>query len=109
MHISFDIEYVSDDSEFISSSVSLLELEDKILANVRFVNYRIDSNGNYIYKNNKIITRNGFIFLNYDMKPISEITFMSDKLNDLISKDSIIIGLEDIRLFYENNKICYTD
>lgn len=108
MNIPLDLQFISDESDFIPSSVSLLKLEDKILANVRFVNYRIDLNGNYIYKNDKIITRNGFIFLNFDMKPISEVTFMSDKLNDLISKDSTIIGLEDIRLFYENDKICYT-
>ena len=33
---------------------------------------------------------------------------MNDKLNDIPNKDSLILGLEDIRLFKNNNTIYYT-
>ena len=62
----------------------------------------------YIYKDEKIKTKNAYIFLNYDLKPISNINFMINNLDDLSSKDTNIVGLEDVRLFYDNNKIYYT-
>lgn len=103
-----DLIYNSPDPEFNPSSVALLEVGDKILANIRFVNYKIEPNGSYTYKNGKVMTKNAFVFLNYNMEPISEINFMSDTLDDITNKDTHILGLEDIRLYYENDKICYT-
>ena len=41
------------------------------------------------------------------MNPISTLTLMNDKI-DLPSKDVLILGLEDVRLFNDNNNICYT-
>jgi len=103
--ISLDL--TTSDLEFKPSSISLLKLDNKILANIRFVNYIIESNGSYTY-NNKVITKNAFMYLNYDMHPITDINFINDKLEDLLSKDVHIIGLEDIRLFKNDNNIYYT-
>ena len=102
----FPLDIITSDSEFIPSSVSLLKLQDKILANVRFVNYTINKDGSYKY-NGKIITRNAFMYLNDKIEPISELVFMNDKIN-LPSRDTLILGLEDIRLFNDTNKIYYT-
>ena len=82
--------------EFKPSSISLLKLKDKILANIKFVNYTID----------KIITKNAFIYLNYNCEIISELTFMNDKI-DLPNKDTIILELENIKLFNNNDKNYY--
>ena len=103
-----DLIYNSPDPEFNPSSIALLKVDNKILANVRFVNYKIEPNGSYTYKNGKVKTKNAFLFLNNVMEPISEINFMNDTLNDLTSKDTHILGLEDIRLFNNNDKIYYT-
>jgi hypothetical protein len=45
--------------------------------------------------------------LNYNCEPISELVFMNDTIN-LPKNNSYILGLEDVRLFYQNDKICYT-
>jgi len=96
------------DNDFKPSSISLLEINDKILANIRYVNYNIESNGSYTYKNGKVMTKNAYMYLNNELEPISSVNFMNDKLNDLSSKDSLILGLEDVRLFYNNGKVKYT-
>lgn len=106
-YFSLDLSY--SDIEFKPSSVSLLKLENKILANIRLVNYTIQSNGSYVmYNNDKVKTRNAFIYLNDEMQPISDINFMNDKLDDLTSRNSHILGLEDIRLFSDHKNIYYT-
>jgi hypothetical protein len=102
-----DLKSQCSDSEFKPSSISFLPLNNNILANVRFVNYKIEPNGSYTYKN-KVMTKNAYIFLNKELEPISSINFMNDKLSDISSKDSIILGLEDIRLFFNDGKINYT-
>jgi len=103
----FPLDIIYSESEFKSSSISLLELDNKILANIRFVNYKIEPNGSYTYKD-KVKTKNAFMFLNYDLQPISNVEFMNDKLDDLTCKDVHVMGLEDIRLYSDNNKIYYS-
>ena len=111
----FDIEAISPDTDYISTSTSLLKLDDKILANIRFVNYRIQSDGSYLmYEkgvlngNNKVKTRNAYIYYDLNMKPISELTFMAETISDIPSRDSTILGLEDVRLYKNQNTIFYT-
>jgi glycosyltransferase involved in cell wall biosynthesis len=101
-----DIMYDTE-SEFNPSSVSLLEIGNKILANIRLVNYKIDPEGRYIYKN-KVTTKNAFMFLNYKLEPISNVELMNETLSDLTNKNTHILGLEDVRLYSYNNKILYT-
>lgn len=103
----FPLDIIYTDTEFKPSSISLVELDNKILANVRFVNYKIEPNGTYTYKD-KVKTKNAFLFLNYNLEPISNLEFMNEKLDDLTSKNVEIMGLEDIRLYSDNNKIYYT-
>ena len=95
--------------DFHPSSVSLLKVEDKILANVRYVNYIYDpKTGHYEWKDKKYATtHNAFLFLNDDFKPITEMDFMEDPL-DIPRKDASMVGLEDIRLYSKDSKIYYT-
>jgi tetratricopeptide (TPR) repeat protein len=107
---------VDNDGDFIPSSTSLLKIDDnRILANVRFVNYRIQPNGGYLMSKNgvldpneKVKTKNAFMYFNDKMEPISELTFMDTNLTDLPARDVHILGLEDVRLYTLNNKIYYT-
>jgi hypothetical protein len=107
---------VENDGDFIPSSTSLLKLDDnRILANVRFVNYRIQPNGGYLMSKNgvldpneKVRTKNAFMYFNDKMEPISDVTFMETDVNDLPRRDVHILGLEDVRLYKLNNKIYYT-
>jgi len=107
---------VENDGDFIPSSTSLLKLDDnRILANVRFVNYRIQANGGYLMSKNgildpneKVRTKNAYMYFNDKMEPISDLTFMDGEINDLPKRDVHILGLEDVRLYKLNNKIYYT-
>lgn len=103
------------DKDYIPSSVSLLKMDDKILANIRFVNYRIQPNGSYfmskngkLYSDETVQTKNACMYYNFKMEPISNLTFMDDNLLDISKKNTIIHGLEDVRLYNLNNNIYYT-
>ena len=107
---------VENQGDFIPSSTSLLRLDNnKILANVRFVNYRIQPNGSYLMckdgvlsPHEKVRTKNAFMYFNDKMEPISELTFMDTELTDIPKIPVHILGLEDVRLYKLNDKICYT-
>ena len=110
-----DINVDYSDKDFIHSSTSLLNVGSSILANIRFVNYRIQKNGSYLMSKDgklssdeKVRTKNAFMYYNLKMEPISNLTFMEDELSDLPKKDTRILGLEDIRLYKLNEKIYYT-
>ena len=106
---------VNNYNDFIPSSTSLLKLDNKILANIRFVNYRIQKDGTYLMSKNGILsdnenvrTKNAYMYYNLKMEPISNLIFMNDNVVDLPKRDTTILGLEDIRLYKLNNKIYYT-
>lgn len=112
---SFDIEANSSDKDFIPSSTSLLQLKDKVLVNVRFVNYRIQSDGSYLMSKkgelssqNNVITKNAYMYYDLNMLPITELTFMEDTISDIPSKNCMIYGLEDVRLYKIADKVYYT-
>ena len=103
------------DKDYIPSSTALLKMGDKILANIRFVNYRIQSNGSYLmskngklYSDEQVQTKNAFIYYNLKMEPISNLIFMDDNVSDIPKKVTRILGLEDVRLYTLNNNIYYT-
>lgn len=111
----FDIEVSCPDKDFIPSSTALLKLDNTVLANVRFVNYRIQSDGSYLMSKdgelnskNNVITRNAFMYYDLNMNPISDLTFMEDSISDIPSRDCMILGLEDVRLYKSENKVYYT-
>jgi hypothetical protein len=112
---SFNIEVSCPNQDYIPSSTSLLQLNDVILANIRFVNYRIQEDGSYLmYQDgvlngeNKVKTRNAYMYYNLNMEPMSELTFMEDTVSDLISRNVSILGMEDVRLYKKDSTIYYT-
>jgi glycosyltransferase involved in cell wall biosynthesis len=96
---SFDIP-----SDFVKSTPSIVRRGNHLIVNVRYVNYRIDENGNYVNKPN-IITRNVISVLDISgpiWKVVQEFELKYDKTND-----GHYVGLEDIRLFVDGNRILY--
>ena len=90
--------------EFVSSTPSICMNNNKVYINTRFVDYRIDSNG--VYTNNKTITTKNII-TTFDIR---EPTWK--KCDEFILKynevyDSLYVGVEDIRLLMNDNKLYY--
>jgi len=95
---------ITADGTFVKSTPSMVKRGNHLIVNVRYVNYRIDDNGNYVNQAN-IITRNAIAVLDISIpqwKIIQEFELKYDT-----SKDEYYVGLEDIRLFISNNKILY--
>ena len=92
------------DGIFVKSTPSLVLRGNHLIVNVRYVNYRIDDQGNYVNKEN-ITTKNAIATLDIS-KPrwqiIDEFELDYDK-----SQDGHYIGLEDIRLFLEGDVLLY--
>lgn len=105
--------------DFKPSSIALLLCDDnKILANVRFVNYRITETGSYLMSkdgklspNHSVRTENGYIFFDNNFNAVSELKMMSNVLDDITpgpNTPSNILGIEDVRLYMDIYKnICY--
>jgi len=97
----------NDNTLFYSSSSCLIPnpFEDKngYLMNVRYVNYLIDNNGNYLNCDKYIITQNKYTKLSSDLKIIS------DEFLEFNFEDRRYIGVEDIRIFYDkySSKMLY--
>jgi tetratricopeptide (TPR) repeat protein len=107
------------DSDFRPSSVSLLVRPGKpLLANVRFVNYKILPNGSYEMMENGVYspghhvrTKNGWTYLDDSLQPADGVVMMNESgLLGLQKTDwTNIRGLEDVRLFMRGSgKIGYT-
>jgi hypothetical protein len=80
-------------TDFVSSTPSILCMKkDEYIVNVRFVNYTIDGNGNYVNKEN-IITHNVIAVLDSNGFILQE--FLLDYEREM---DGHYIGLEDVRL-----------
>lgn len=81
----------------------------RLLVNVRFVNYRIDDNGQYINQP-KVITRNimAVFDLNntYKWKKIDEFELKYNTEYDT-RNDNMYVGLEDIRLYSKYGSVEY--
>jgi tetratricopeptide (TPR) repeat protein len=84
---------------FNSSSSCLIpnpfENKNGYLMNVRYVNYLINNNGNYLNCDKHIITQNKYLELSIDFKIINE-NFLEFNF-----EDRRYIGIEDIRFFYD--------
>lgn len=100
-------------NDFVPTSTALIKYNNEILANVRYVNYRIQMDGSYLMSKNNVLsreekvrTKNGLIKLNNKMEPISNITFMFENIDSKLGKETNILGLEDVRLFTDmDNKL----
>lgn len=91
-----------DRSEFNSSTPSICILNNQFIINTRFVNYRIDDNGNYINRE-KITTKNVITVVNnINFEIITEFELKYDE-----TLDNVYVGLEDVRLFSNDGKLYY--
>ena len=90
----------NDNTLFYSSSSCLIPnpYEDKkgYLMNVRYVNYLIENNGNYLNCDKYIITQNKYIKMTSDFK------IVDDDFLEFNFEDRRYIGVEDVRIFYDN-------
>jgi len=99
-------------NDFIPTSTSLIKYNNEIMANVRYVNYRIQKDGSYLMSLNNVLsreekvrTKNAIIKLNNNMEPISKLTFMYENIDNKLKKETNILGLEDVRLFEIDNQL----
>ena len=79
--------------------------------NVRYVNYRIDENGNYVNRD-KISTINVLSVIDMGSPEDSDDEADWIKKDEFIlpydeSKDNIYVGLEDVRLYSQNEELLY--
>lgn len=89
---------ITDSGEYVSSTPSFVIKNAKLIVNVRYVNYRIDDNGNYVNQD-KIRTINAIavIDISRDVWEITkEFVLKYDTDND---ENNTYVGLEDVRLF----------
>lgn len=98
---------------FAASSISLVELYgDRYLGNIRYVNYTINDQGDYLTQNNETIkTLNACVVYDHHFNKLTDISFMKDNLHDLEHvkvETPRIIGIEDVRLFAYRSQIGYT-
>jgi glycosyltransferase involved in cell wall biosynthesis len=90
----------SDGVYFVPSTPSITLDGDKLVVNVRYVNYRINDRGGYENRDN-ISTKNVIARFNaatFERKSEDEFMWYDDSI------DNLYIGLEDVRLFYSNEK-----
>lgn len=88
--------------KFISSSSSILkkkEENDGYLLNIRCVNYRINEAGEYVGCEKNIISTYYLMELNKELHPKNNI----DKIFDLVDDGRVYIGVEDVRIFYNDD------
>jgi len=94
---------------YFPSSPSIIQDGDGYIYNIRAVNYKIRENGSYDVKDEKNIvrTRNFILKLDKDFNIISDFELGSDLsvLNPRYS--SHILGLEDVRVFSDNDNNKY--
>ena len=103
----YDYPNIKDNQGFLPCSASYIHYKGKDILNTRYVNYRLDASGKYIFNHpeNKIITQNVLSILDEKLKPIDYTIMSNPSENVFPSKSCNFHGLEDIRLFEHNNVI----
>ena len=80
---------------------SAISLDTYPLANVRYVNYKIQPDGSYVMPDGIVVTKNAYVNLES-----GEFSAMEEPL---VNFESHIRGLEDLRLYKNSNgKLCFT-
>ena len=95
---------ITADGTFVKSTPSLILRGNHLIVNVRYVNYRIDDNGNYVNQSH-IITKNAIAVIDIS-KPIWK-TVQEFELDYDKSNDGRYVGLEDVRIFLQKDSILY--
>jgi tetratricopeptide (TPR) repeat protein len=101
---------ISANSKFVSSTPSICLLSPtELCINVRYVNYKIDENGKYKYEEDTIHSKN--IITVFEMIDEDGQSEWKQTKQFLVKHDSfhdnVYVGIEDIRLYFENNKLYY--
>jgi glycosyltransferase involved in cell wall biosynthesis len=94
--------------EYQVSSCCVVPYQGRLLMNTRFVNYSIDYRGSYHMRSpdGHVKTRNGMVYLNSSYYPTEEVTMMKEEAGPIYPSN--IEGLEDVRLFYFQNKLRFS-
>ena len=90
--------------EYKASSCSIIPYQNKYICNVRYVNYIIERDGSYTVPDGIVKTKNYITYLN-EVFDFDDLTIMKE---NVATYPSNIEGLEDVRLFPFNDKICFT-
>jgi len=87
----------NEDIKFNSSSSCLIKNNNNngYLMNIRYVNYYITPNGNYLNCDKHIITINKYVELDHDLNVNSK----TEKLLEIKFEDRRYLGVEDVRIF----------
>jgi hypothetical protein len=95
--------------QYLNSSASYIYFQGKHILNTRFVNYSYTDEGLYSIRDkyNILHTKNVYSILNEDTFIPNEYKEMMDSSIELNSTNCYSHGLEDIRLFEYNGKICF--
>jgi hypothetical protein len=99
--------------DFLPTSTSILQKDGGYLLNIRYVNYRIQPDSSYLMMENGVLdgnhhlrTRNFTIQVTDDFVPITTLEEMHPNQGPRHNRN--IHGIEDIRLFYDNDTIRFT-
>lgn len=80
---------------------SAISLDTYPLANVRYINYKIQPDGSYVMPNGIVVTKNAYVNL--------ETLEFSAMEEPIVNFETHIKGLEDLRLYTDpNGKLCFT-
>lgn len=95
--------------QYLPSSASYIYFQGKHILNTRFVNYSYTPEGYYSIRDqyNILHTRNVYSYLDSDTFIPTCYKEMLDSTVELVSIDRYSHGLEDIRLFEYNGKLCF--
>ena len=101
-------------NNYICSSPAIIKYNNKIIVNLRYVNYRIQPDGSYMMyegdsflHHNDVKTLNGLIYMDNKYNILTNVSIFNEKLENTPTFATHIKGLEDIRLFEFKNKIHY--
>ena len=95
--------FLRDQPGFSMSTPSIVQItSDEIIFNVRFVNYHITDNGEYVNKD-KIVSQNVLYVLNKNDHSLKKHTLIQHNREH----DGLYMGLEDMKLFSHKNKLHY--
>jgi hypothetical protein len=102
MFSEFNAEVFGKNYSFIASTPSIVSMDNEFIVNVRFVNYRINSDGSYPWYDH-IVTLNKKLVFDHLLRLKS-----TTDVVDLNLTDRHYVGTEDIKLMNYNNEIYYT-
>jgi tetratricopeptide (TPR) repeat protein len=88
-------------NKFVSSSPCIIPFEDRYLMNLRYVNYKVGSKGEYTLENNDgiVITLNKWILLDKDLNVMKNgINEIESKFFEIGDQTHSFIGFEDVRM-----------